>query len=157
MRQGGNQYGSWRVNLPAALAAGLTVLAAGNVRAVDLKIVSFLQDDLQELFGSVDLAVPDLSLDRPPVAGPVSHYFYDDCLAQFGTGADGGAEAEFVIDFARTEAAIEEGGIAISGGVVVAGGEEDVPLVRIIVSEPGHRGALHYLVNRLAHLCRTGR
>ena len=137
-----------------ATAFAALCLMSGNARALDLKIVTFLQEELTEHLDGLRLSARG---DTAPIEGPLSYYYYDDCMAQFGIeGASG--EAEFVIDFGQTSPSLAGDGVSAESGLTGTVGERDltVTALSVGVADMQARGALYYLVDRLARLCRTG-
>ncbi len=150
----------WMVSCGVILSLG-SILIGAPAGAVDLKLVTFLQDDLAEYISVVALSVPaEPGMGKSDFAGPVDFYEYDDCYAQLGVSRNSApVEVDLVLDYAALRANPDAGGIIVKGGITVWLDEREYQAVQMtfLISDPDDRGAALYLLNRLAGLCRSDR
>ena len=138
-----------------------SVLISTTASAVDLKLVTFLQDDLTEYMSAARFLLPaGTGGGETELAGPVAFYEYDDCYAQLGASdTSASEEADLVLDFAALRANKSGPGITVEQGIAVWRGKREYQAVKMtfLIGDADDRGATLYLLNRLADLCQSGR
>ena len=153
-----NDHPAWRVAGWRVIFVLMSVLLSAPASAADLKLVTFLQDDLSEYMPGAILRLPAVPGAGPSdLTGPISYYEYDDCFAQLGVSKSASSvEADLVLDYGALTAEAGRQGIVVAGGISVWIGENEYQAGSITLSivQPDDRGAVLYLLKRLAGLCR---